>query len=219
MFCEKFGHLWQEGVGNMVEDRNHTPRPERQKPYAERVTWDPRDRFTPLLLRAQAGQLECLGEAWLGLTPFLWKKLVCGNFARSQEVNDVLQQAYLTAQKNLASFDYRKGTAAVWFWTITRCRALDALRKAGRTRTLPLEEAATTPSTDADEVERLQGILAEELGRVSPPIRKAFELRFYDERPYAAIARELNVPMGTVAGWIHKLRRRLRERGRELESH
>src|SRR5262245_44424514 len=202
-------------TSSVVDTRSGAKRRSRQTPYRERVTWDPRDRFTPLVLRAQAGQLDCLGEAWVGLTPYLTSKLLRNNLARQQDVDNILQDAYLNAQKNLASFNYKLGTAASWFWTITHHRAIDEHRRKARARTVGLDDEPVGGSTEAesdDEAELLLRLVEDELASAKPVVRQAFELRFFNRCRYADISRKLGVPVGTLATWFHRLRNQLRAR-------
>ena len=52
---------------------------------------------------------------------------------------------------------------------------------------------------------------AEALGRVTDPrVRRVLELRLVAGLPYAAVSAATGVPPGTVATWVHSLRRALR---------
>jgi RNA polymerase sigma factor (sigma-70 family) len=52
---------------------------------------------------------------------------------------------------------------------------------------------------------------AEALGRVTDPrVRRVLELRLVAGLPYAAVSQATGVPRGTVATWVHRLRRALR---------
>jgi RNA polymerase sigma factor (sigma-70 family) len=60
-----------------------------------------------------------------------------------------------------------------------------------------------------------QQALHEALGKVSSAkARRALQLRLVKGLSYAAVSKETGVPLGTVANWVHKLRRSLRDQER-----
>lgn len=134
-----------------------------------------------------------------------------------QEAEDATQETFVRVANNLHRWDSERSFEP-WLMTIAgnRCRTRLALRSR-RKATLSLEE----PVADRSHLERAAQHLSEEidvaLEVVRTECRVAFELFYRQEMPYAEIAGQLNVPLGTVKTWVHRARRelidKLRERG------
>lgn len=132
------------------------------------------------------------------------------------EVDDVVQEAFVRAWDHLAEFDpdHRFYT---WIYTIARNRALNALRRQ-RIRgflSLSREDAPTVAAPDdaAARVEdaELGAALFECRETLPPDQREAFDLRHADGLSYAEIAHAVGVPEGTVMSRLHRARAKMRE--------
>jgi RNA polymerase sigma-70 factor (ECF subfamily) len=98
------------------------------------------------------------------------------------------------------------GTSRVstWIFGISRHKALDALRRAGRTqREVDLDGAADLVSSEDspfDQVQRSQteSLTKQALATLSPDHQEILRLVFYEELPYEDIAALLSIPTNTV---------------------
>lgn len=128
-----------------------------------------------------------------------------------EEAEDATQEAFLRISRNLHRWDPDRSFEP-WIMAIAgnRCRTRLAVR-GRRGQTISLEE----PVADSTHLEADACHLAEEVDRIleglRPESRRAFELFYREERPYADIAIELGVPLGTVKTWVHRTRKELLE--------
>jgi len=134
------------------------------------------------------------------------------------DVDDILQEAFIKAYRNLREFD---GTSrfSSWIYRIARNQTIDTARKKHVKATVSIEEHDLgnflRAATD------LEGDLArrEELARVEAVIRDlpdtyrdALILRFLEEKSYEEIMDILHIPKGTVATLIRRGRALLMKR-------
>lgn len=126
------------------------------------------------------------------------------------DVEDVLQEAFIKAYRHLREFD-GKSRFSSWIYRIVRNQTIDTARKKHLKTTVSIEEhdLANLLRDEADP----EGDLArkEELGRVEDAIRSlpdtyrdALVLRFLEEKSYEEIMDILHVPKGTVATLIRR---------------
>jgi len=146
-------------------------------------------------------------------------------FLRNEsDAEDAVQDAILSAYKNLDQF---KGEAQIstWLTTIVINCARMRLRSRPRQTVLSLEErfgeeeqycvadVVADPAPSPEDMCReseLQRQLMEFVEELSPPLRKAFELRDLDELTTTEAANILGVPEGTLKGQISRARTKLR---------
>ena len=128
---------------------------------------------------------------------------------------DAVQDAFLTVWRLRASYEAARGSVAGWLLTITRSRALDALRRTSRHRAWEPLDDHDVADPDVDAVE-----LNAERGEAHLAIRAAFTalsseqatalaLAYYGDLTHAEIAQYLGLPLGTVKGRIRLGLRRL----------
>ncbi len=128
---------------------------------------------------------------------------------------EVAQEAFVRAWRHAAAFDPRKGHVASWLLTITRNRAIDAVRLRGERPVDPhlllvslvSREEVETPGTTYEESERLRTAL-----RALPPEQsKAIVLSVF----YGLTAKEIagieTIPLGTAKTRIRRGLSKLRE--------
>jgi RNA polymerase sigma-70 factor (ECF subfamily) len=120
---------------------------------------------------------------------------------------DVLHDVFLRVWQQAGQFDPARGTPRAWLTTLTRYRALDLRRHAGR------EVSAAAPPDLADEspdaIERLIAhadgqALYHCLSALDAPRRRMIRLAFIDGRTHADIAATLDMPLGTVKSMIRR---------------
>jgi len=120
---------------------------------------------------------------------------VCRTIAGSER-EDCEQEVFARIWGKAALFDQGRGSAAAWLLTLTRRAAVNA--QTGRRPPLPLgggqEPAVGPPGVDAFWLEAA-------LVRLSERERRVIELAYYDDLSEGAIARRLQVPLGSVKSW------------------
>jgi RNA polymerase sigma-70 factor (ECF subfamily) len=129
-----------------------------------------------------------------------------------QDIEDVVQDAFVKAYKHLASFDCERKFSA-WLLTIARNIMIDSRRKLSRD--LPSTDSAKEESEQPADIlirrERFRKILM--LIRELPEeFKTPFLLRVVNEMSYQDIADSIGIPLQTVKNRIFKARTLLREK-------
>lgn len=126
---------------------------------------------------------------------------------------DFAQDAMLTVWRKAELFDKTKSHAATWIFTIARNRRLDVLRQDARRQPLPEIDLAPPEPEQPD-----QALLADDdasrLSRamlaLSPDQIQVLQLAFFKDNAHSEIARQLDLPLGTVKSRIRKAMIKLR---------
>lgn len=130
------------------------------------------------------------------------------------DAEDLVQQVFMAAWRGRDRFDPSKGSLAAWLSGITRFKAIDHLRAAGR--------RPSTPSADVGDLEPVEPVVDRVVDRLvlltaleSLPAarREVVELGFFAELSHPEIAERLDLPLGTVKS---HMRRGLEALQREL---
>jgi RNA polymerase sigma-70 factor (ECF subfamily) len=199
----------------MSEVMGHEGGPKRSQPQPEGR------RRTALFLRVRDGQSALAAVLFEELGGLLRRRLLGDTRTRAlgdnpADVEDVLQTTFLRLWEKRDLFEETRGAIDAWAWVVARNAAVDVLRRRSRARTVTLllecteDRRAADPGSDLAAAERRQ-VLEEALGReTDPKVRRVLELRLVAGLTYAAVSKATGVPMGTVANWVHRLRRHLR---------
>ena len=128
---------------------------------------------------------------------------------------EVTQETMLAMWRKASFFDPNRAGVSTWIFTIARNQRIDRLRR----ERLPSAELAVEtieepdPSDTGEEAvlaaER-EGRVRNALGALSAEQAAIVRLSFFAEKPHAAIARELGIPLGTVKSRIRLALGRLR---------
>jgi RNA polymerase sigma-70 factor, ECF subfamily len=177
----------------------------------------PRD-AEDLLERAARGDREAVMALYDRLAPMLLAVAMRIMSGRA-EAEDVVQEVFARAWREAASFDRARGSAAAWLVTLTRNRAIDAVRARKRrtrheddqTREDPLVvEPSTTPELAVVDAERAAAVRLA-LESLRPEQRVVLELAYFSGLSHSEIAERLDQPLGTVKTRIAQAVKRLRE--------
>ena len=117
---------------------------------------------------------------------------------------DVVQETFLRAWRSADRYDPALSSLRVWLFAIARNAMLDAVRASGARPWQgaladddQLERAARPVEDGTDRL--LRGWVVEEaLRRLSPEHREVLVQTHLRDRPYAEVAAELGLPVGTV---------------------
>jgi len=131
-----------------------------------------------------------------------------------ESAEDAVQEAFLRAWRACGSFDPSAGPSqASWLLTITNNVAIDMVRaRAARPRLSDggwdgADEPASPPGTEAV---LLRMVLLDALGGISEAHRGVVLHAVVRDRPYADVADELDLPVGTVKSRVFQALRGLR---------
>ncbi|MNS07240.1 ECF RNA polymerase sigma factor RpoE [compost metagenome] len=126
---------------------------------------------------------------------------------------DFAQDAMLTVWRKADLFDARKARAATWIFTIARNRRLDMLRRDARPLPVPEIELAEQTVERPDEIVALSQDAArvrDALSQLKPDQVEVLRLAFFMDSPHSEIARQLDLPLGTVKSRIRNAMIKLR---------
>jgi RNA polymerase sigma-70 factor (ECF subfamily) len=169
--------------------------------------------------RMAAGEERALGELY-DRTGGLVYSLVHRILRDDRETEEVVQDAFVSAWRNAASFDPARAGAATWLATMARRKAIDRLR--ANNRRLPAAPAEPDgrpePRDEAPDPARAAQ-LGDRHARISawirelpPNQRQAVELAFFDGLTHPEIATRLGETIGTVKSRIRLGLDRLRQK-------
>jgi RNA polymerase sigma-70 factor, ECF subfamily len=174
-----------------------------------------RARLTDALLRTGKGDRSAF-EVLYKLTSAKLFGVCLRIFPERTDAEEALQDAYLTIWNKAATFESGRASPVSWLVTVTRNRAIDRLRSAGKARYVPVEEASEiadpAPLADArmlagGESRALYGCIETLDARDAGFIRAAF----MSGATYADLAAHEAVPLGTVKSRIRRALIKLRE--------
>jgi RNA polymerase sigma-70 factor (ECF subfamily) len=172
------------------------------------------------LQRGDAASIESLYDRYGRLAYSLAYRVL--NDAASAE--EIVQEAFLALWRNASSFDASRGTLRAWLLAIVRNRAIDRIRgNRGQQSTASIEhmgrmaEVPDAWETVSIELERKQ--VREAVAALPDEQRRTLELAYFGGLTHNEIARQMDVPLGTVKGrmriGLEKVRSFLLARGVE----
>ena len=134
-----------------------------------------------------------------------------------QDAEDVTQEAFVYAFKNLSRFDARRASFKTWLYTI----AVSRCRNTYRRKRLPLVDLLHLFQNEvsAPDSERPEAILARKdtkraveaaLAALTPPLREAVVLRYGHGLTYREIAEIMRCPAKTAESRVRLAHDRLR---------
>jgi len=125
----------------------------------------------------------------------------------SDEVDDVVQEAFIKVYRSLSSF---RGDAkfSSWLYRIARNEAINAGKRRRLTGpSIDDVEIAAPASMNADahyEQDSRQRQLGAYLAQLDENYRMVLEMRYMGEKSYADIGEAMDLPVGTVKSYVHR---------------
>lgn len=142
-----------------------------------------------------------------------------------EDREDILQNAFVKAYKNLNSFDPTLAFSS-WMYRIVHNETMSFFRFKHARPQVTLDEDGEAliielrdPQADTAAVAELRlsrKELEKALAELDPKYRDALVLRFFEERSYAEMSDILKLPIGTVSTLLHRAKRALRRKLPEL---
>jgi len=130
--------------------------------------------------------------------------------ADREDALDVVQEAFIDAYQALGRFDTSRQFYP-WFYTILRNRCFKLLLGRRKNSAVSLDDALMlAPQSEVLPEDRLA--LERALLDLSPAEREIVTLKHLDGLSYDELARQLEIPKGTVMSRLFHARRRLREK-------
>jgi RNA polymerase sigma-70 factor (ECF subfamily) len=128
---------------------------------------------------------------------------------------ELAQDAMLTVWRKAAQFDRTRAGASAWIFTIARNLRIDIARREQRGKVLDLESSEflqppQQPDEELDTDQREQ-LVRVALSQLSNEQMRVVRLSFFEGKAHGDIARELELPLGTVKSRIRLAMNRLRD--------
>lgn len=145
---------------------------------------------------------------------FRYVARLTGDYTLAQ---DVVQESLLRAWKRPEILEQSDESARAWLFTVARNLVIDDRRSARHRREITTDEIPETGSPDETESGLDAWLLSDALSSLSVQHRTAIVSAYYLGHSIAEIARQEDVPEGTVKSRLHyalrALRLSLQERG------
>jgi RNA polymerase sigma-70 factor (ECF subfamily) len=125
-----------------------------------------------------------------------------------QDALDVSQMAFIKAYRNLKRFDTTRPFFP-WFYKILRNICLDQLRRASRSREIPLEDIGTLKAETRDH--DMRQILWLAIEALPLEQREPIVLHYFEGMSYRDLAETLDRPIGTIMSSLYYARQRLKK--------
>jgi RNA polymerase sigma-70 factor (ECF subfamily) len=147
-------------------------------------------------------------------------RLIRGYVRESAEVEDLAQETFLKAYKNLEGFQ-RQSSFYTWIYRIAVNTVLDHIKRRGRSPVQAVEDLEVLPVTQmtrspapAANLERaeISSITQSVLEEIPEIFRTVLVLREFEELAYQDIADMLGISIGTVESRLFRARARFKEK-------
>lgn len=173
------------------------------------------EQIEQLIASALAGNQEAFAELYEGLIGQIYR-LAYGVLLHKEDAEEVVQDSFAYAFRNLARYDSSKSAFKTWLYTITMSRC----RNKRRRKMLPtinitefadlLPAKGTSPESAAA---RSAGrdIIIEAMRELSPKLREAVVLRYFDGLTYREMSTVLGCPQKTAESRVRLAHKALRD--------
>lgn len=146
---------------------------------------------------------------------------------RYEEAEDILQEAFIKAYRNLNSFDQDQSFSS-WIYRIVRNETISAYRKRSvraeghsdqeDEETLDRFAHRMNIVADAEKAEEALAI-RKALDELDPKYKDVLVLQYLEEKDYKEISDILHIPMGTVATRINRAKERFKVTAKKYGLH
>ena len=136
------------------------------------------------------------------------KSFLMGKGMNEDTAEELMQEIMLTVWRRAESYDPKKAAASTWLFTIARNRRIDYLRGNSRIEVELDDEMLDVETTENDPQERFvdearsADVLQQALSRLPQEQRQVMHLSYFRGQSHGAIARWLDLPIGTVKSRI-----------------
>jgi RNA polymerase sigma-70 factor (ECF subfamily) len=174
------------------------------------------------LFRAlKAGEPSALGVIYDRYASLVYR-LALRILAHPQEAEDLTQEIFLNFWRS-STYNPDRGSLSSFLTTLTRSRAIDKLRSRSTSlkflqklnQMMKTETYTRTPFESAFLSQRSQHV-RDALAQLEDKKRQVLEMAYYDGLSQSEIAKQLNIPLGTIKTWGRQALLKLRENLKDL---
>lgn len=136
------------------------------------------------------------------------KSFLMGKGMNEDAAEELMQEIMLTVWRRAESYDPAKAAVSTWLFTIARNRRIDHLRGNSRIEVELDDEMLDVETSEEDGQERFVSnaqaakLLGAAMERLPQEQRQVMHLSYYRGQSHGAIARWLDLPIGTVKSRI-----------------
>jgi RNA polymerase sigma-70 factor (ECF subfamily) len=161
--------------------------------------------------RFAAGDPAALREAYDHYSAAVYA-IAVRTLGAHHDAEDVTQQVFVRAWRGRGTFDPTRGNLGAWLTGITRRQVSDRLDVRVRELRTATRVGQADPRTPTPEPDRVVDavVVANELGKLAPPVRTVLRLAFFDDLTHEQIAAVTGLPLGTVKSHLRRGMDRLR---------
>lgn len=145
------------------------------------------------------------------------KSFLIGKGMNEDSAEELMQEIMLIIWRRAISYDRSKAAASTWIFTIARNRHIDFLRGNNRIEVELDDEILELETTERDvqekhvDNEQASGRLARALEKLPQEQRQVMHLSYFRGQSHGAIARWLELPIGTVKSRIRLAMQAIRQ--------
>ena len=128
-----------------------------------------------------------------------------GTGSQKEVAEEITQEVLSSVWQKATQFNYKKGNVSTWIFTITRNKRIDRIRKNENPDYNSLDLiTALYPDNEVknyelkDRIKEIQSILNENE-------KKIIKMSFFEGKTHNIIARDLEIPLGTVKSRIRNI--------------
>ena len=204
---------------SMVVARAVLPFDRRMNPQAKAVPSTDEDPMSNLLVQvSQQRDRKAFMQLFEHFAPRV-KSYLLRLGAKDGDAEDLMQEVMLTVWHRAHQYDRSKARASTWIFTISRNKRIDAIRRERRPE-IDLNDPALVADGPAEpdrafETSEWSAVVKRAIEKIPPEQAELLKLSFFEEKSHDAIAKQLDLPLGTVKSRIRlavsKLRRNLED--------
>lgn len=183
------------------------------------IDWTEEERsWSALVTQIADGNQDALTELYDSTNRIVYG-LALRILGDSSSAEEILFEVYLQVWRTARNFDPSRGKVTSWLVSMTRSRAIDALRSrqargANVARSIDelsnVQDLRSEPEGDSIQRSRAQ-VIRNSLAELPPDQRNAIELAYFSGLTHGEIAARTGLPLGTVKTRIRSGMGRLRE--------
>jgi len=180
---------------------------------------------------------DCLRESWSiakngnNVSTFeeIYKKynkqlyyFILAMIKNEDSAKEILQDVFMRLDRHFEEYDVYKAKISTWLHTIAKNLVIDYIRKEKQTRnTVNVSDYVDSEGNEffiVPDSSKSSGLVENKeisvkielaFANLSPKLKKIAELYFIEEKQYLEISDILNMPMGSVKGYINRIRLQL----------
>lgn len=157
----------------------------------------------------KTGQPSALGPLYDRYASLVYR-LALRILANPQEAEDLTQEIFLSLWRHV-TYNPTRGSLSSFLTTLTRSRAIDKLRSHGTSlkflqrwsQTMTTETSFPTPFEAVSLTQRSQQV-QHALAQLPERQRQVLEMAYYEGLSQSEIAKQLDIPLGTVKTWARQ---------------